>query len=386
MKNRLWIAIVVLVALSAAVIWKTRERAAEPGAGGAAAGEDLAAVFGKVPAGAIDTLEIKTADTKEAVRLERHGEKQGGAWRVVAPVEAPADEAAPADAVERLEKLTLVRRVTDSKDNHARLGVEEEKATLVKAFSGGKELVAMLVGGYGSGSTFVRKVGSDVVYAAEGSIAYAFNKELRSWRDRRMTNFAAKDVTAVSWKVGKDTFRFVRDPAKADDAKAWTVDKGAKAPPKFDPAKVQSLVSGLASMRASDFGPKTMKASAIDDTNAVAVATLTLSEKPEGATERATRAVVIRLGASKPSDEAAEGASTQHFVTVDANPVVFVVSDYLAKRISPKLEDFQVSEKPEGDAAPGAMPVEAQMGGADTVPPEIMRQLQEQMRRQGGQP
>lgn len=375
MKHRLWIGIAVLVVLGAAAVLKSRQRNNDA-APAAAAGEDLSKVLPALTADAVDTLEVKTAEAPVAVRLE----KRNGTWRVVAPVDAAADDGAAKEAAEKLASLKVERLVTDSKENFARLGLGDDKATHVKALGGGKELLSLVIGGYGSGGTFVRKATEDKVYSVEGSIAYAFNKELRSWRDRVMTNVDAKNVTAVRWQKGKEIFAFERDTSKPDDPKAWVASKGTKAVPKLDAGKVQGLVTGLSKMQASDFGAPTATAESAGITADSGMATLTLSEKPEGAAEPTTRQVVVRLGASRD-----ENGQTQHFVMIEGNPVVFIVTDYVAKRIAPKTEDFQESEKPaEGDApAPNGMPgMQPTVGGADSVPPEIMQQLQEQMRRQ----
>jgi hypothetical protein len=376
MKHRLLIGLAVLSFLGGLAAYMTRQRS-DDAAPAPTAGEDLSKALPAVTAEAVDALEVKTAESPVAVRLE----KRNGTWRVVAPVDAAADEGAAKEAAEKLASLKVERLVTDSKANFERLGLGDDKATLVRALGGGKELLALVIGGFGSGGTFVRKSTEDKVYSVEGSIAYAFNKELRSWRDRVMTNVDAKNVTAVRWQKGKEVFAFERDASKPDDPKAWVPSKGAKALPKLDPSKVQGLVTGLSKMQASDFGAPTATAEAAGITADSGTATLTLSEKADGAAESTTRTVVVRLGASRD-----ENGQTQHFVMIDGSPVVFIVTDYVAKRITPKVEDFQESEKPaEGDApAPGGMPpgMQPTMGGADSVPPEIMQQLQEQMRRQ----
>ncbi|MEZ4255342.1 MAG: DUF4340 domain-containing protein [Polyangiales bacterium] len=392
MKNRLWIALAVFVAVLALVVLQLRERGEEPDAAKPKTEESTSSlrdtVFGKVSADTLDALEIKGPDGPAAKLVKRDGR-----WNLAEPVDAPADQEA-ADAVAmNLAELEIVRLVAQNPENHDRLGVTDAKAVHVTASAGGKPVMAILIGGYGAGNTLVRKPGSNDVYAAKGSINYIFNKELRSWRDRKIVDLDASSVTEVAWQNGKTALRFARNAdTQADSAITWVLAKGMKLPKDFDAGKVQAAVLGLAKLRASDFADGATAESVGIDASSPTV-TLTLSpaaapsaESAEGNANApaAPTSLTLRLGSKV-------NGVPQFHVMVDGDPRVYRVIESSAERIDITSDAFKASANPP-PAAPdqGGMPGMGAMpqGDPNNIPPDVYRDIQRQIQaaqQRGGQ-
>jgi hypothetical protein len=84
--------------------------------------------------------------------------------------------------------------------------------------------------------------------------------------------------------------------------------------------------------------------------------------------------IVLELGAS--TEQARE-----LYLRRQGEPTIYVISQYLADRLRPDAKTFETPEAP--PAPPPAMPSAPPGGGQQPqLPPEVMRQLQEQIRTQ----
>ena len=97
--------------------------------------------------------------------------------------------------------------------------------------------------------TLLMAQGEDEVLSVEGSIKYAFNKALKDWRNRAITDDPPEHVQAVTFESTNGTWRFER----AGDDWQHRPGEGQTAIERFAPSKVQSVVSSLARMRAVNF-------------------------------------------------------------------------------------------------------------------------------------
>jgi hypothetical protein len=86
-------------------------------------------------------------------------------------------------------------------------------------------------------------------------------------------------------------------------------------------------------------------------------------------------AIVLELGAA--TDQAGE-----LYLQRKGETTIYVVSQYLADRLQPDANAFQTPEAPATPAMPMAPPGAQQQ---PQLPPEVMRQLQEQIRAQQAQ-
>lgn len=404
-KNRLVIAGVVFVALLGAAIYVVKQRSVDDAGGDEAPLPQLPAIDDE----AVTELEISRPGTgegaeRETVRLVRQGEE----WRVAEPVDAVADQEAVHTALAKLEELEVRGVAATNPENHARLEVDEDKGIKVVVKGSDGPIATLWIGAYRNRNTMVRLDGDDTVVSVAGSIKFAFNKELKNWRNRRVVNVDPARVRQVRFESENGRWEFARN---AEDE--WTPAEGQEEIERFGPSKVQSVVSSIARMRAVNFaepGVNREQAGLLEPT-----ATVTLWVRPEGedasdSAEGATagednaeaegegsaegvegaeggddaspaealETIVLRLGAGLENDE--------RYLEREGDETIYVVSQYLADRMRPNAESFQQPEpgsEPTMEAAP-AMPGGPGGPGGGQIPPELMQKIQQQLRQQAG--
>lgn len=237
-QNRLAIASVVLVVLVGATVWQMNAREAEKNDA-----PQVTVTLPELKADAIEELEFAAPD-KPKVRVVRKGES----WELVEPVQAPADENAIKTALSKLEELEVTGVAATKEKNHARLEVDAEKGSRVIAKGGGKTLLDAYVGVYRSGNSMLRLEGQEAVATVKGSIRYAFSKEVREWRDRKITKIETDAVQALKLRNADGDFEFERD------GDSWVQVGGKKVDP-LDESKVKGIIGSGAALNAVDFAP-----------------------------------------------------------------------------------------------------------------------------------
>lgn len=385
---RVPIVLVAFVGLAVAAYFATRRTEPEPDASAPALD-----VIKSVAKDRVDELEIRRPD-EAPIKLA----KRDGRWRVVAPVEAAADQSAVDTALDRLADLEVRGVAATRRETHEDLEINEAKGLRVIARGRGTVLTEIILGAYRNGKTLARRPQDATVYMLEGAIRYAFNKALKDWRDRSIVDVPVGDVVEVRFQNRNGTFAFVKNEDE------WTVAQGATAIDRFQASKLSSIVSSIARLRATDFADEDVSADAagvgasvtVEDGGVANVGVVTLRTRAGDA--GAGREITIRIGNAR-GDEDREFYARRG----DAD-TIFVISKYLADRLRPAMDAFQ-SPPDAGPRADGSAPAapdgdgegeggeagEGEGGGAPGgpggpgggIPPEIMRQIQEQMRRQG---
>lgn len=388
-KNRLLVGIAALAGLVALTVWAMSRQEEQF----ASDTEQQLPEPPEVQADAIDELAIEHAD-KGSVKLV----KQGGEWKVAAPLKAPADQNAVETALDKLEELSFTGIAATNEKLYDRLEVGKDQALRVIARKDGKAVADLILGAYKGGNTMVRVQGPEAreeVFAAEGSIKWAFDKELKDWRDRRVVDVEPQRVSAVSFQNDKGTFQFAR--SKEDDD-LWVqvkASKRAKGIKDFDSSRVESVVATLARLRASDFADPSVTPEQAGLGEGAAVATLTVLEpaptqeakdeaEDEGpAEEQASapeqQAIVLLLG-----DKVKDG--DQRYLQRKDNDTIFVTTSFSADRIAPGSEEFQKKEEAASEEPGLEEQMHGQPGGpGQKLPPGIEAQLRRQLQQQAQQ-
>jgi len=306
---------------------------------------------------AITALEITRPEDGRVVLL-----KVEDSWRVMEPVEAAADQNNVDSALNRLADLEISRIVATKPDHYERLQVDEASAVRVTVKAGDETLSELFVGKYGNGMTMVRIDERSEVFGARGSLRYAFDRELKAWRDRKVVNVKPEDVESIRFEGPKGTFAFERD------GDAWVARKGNKALGDFDSKQVSGTVSTAARLVASDFAASDISEARAGLTEPRATVTLTSTGNPDP--------IVLELGASTDQGD-------ELYMRRRGAPTIYVISRYLADRLQPDAAAFQApSTPPPGSPAPP--PAGPATGGQQQpqLPPEVMEQLREQIRAQ----
>lgn len=383
--KKLLIAGGVLVVLVGLVAFMANRRSSSDAAGSSSSGS--AASLPDLTGSAITSLTI-TRPNAEAITLTRTGET----WRVTAPIEADADDNVVRTAIEKLDELEAAEVVARNPENHERLEVDEAHGVRVTVRAGDDEVADLILGATRGGGTMVRVAGQDVVVSATGSLRFAFDRELSAFRNKRIVDVAPERVVGLRYQVGERELAFTRG---ADDE--WSLTAGEPIE-RFGAQRVQAVAATLARMRATEFAAADVTEAAAGLDNPSAVVSLTVGPPPAEATETEdggvaptppvqeaiTEVLVLELGGDAPSDG-------QVYVRLRGNPTIYTISRYSADRLRGEPTLFQDPEPgAEGaDAGEGAgeldMPGMEGMGGpgGQQIPEELMRQIQEQMQRQG---
>jgi hypothetical protein len=404
-QNRLWIGLVALLVRGGAAVWAVRTRTGDSptSSSGSASIEGFPH---EIERDDITSLEI-TRPEEGAVRLERG---EGGAWRVISPVEARADQTSVDSALDKIAELELESVAARNASHHEDLEVDAAHGIHVVARNGEETVVDIWVGASRSGNTAVRVEGQDAVGMVDGSIRFAFSRDLKDWRDRSILDLEADDVREVAWVGPNGTFRFNRPMVAATiegDVDAggaapeptpgdWTIaevsyvptpeatdaDAGvpAAAPvPQttiagFQASKVRTMVSTLSRLRAADFAAADVTVAAAGFTDASPRVTLTMADG---------QVAVLRLGGAVPE------ATDQFYAMHEGDETIFVVSRYHSVRLHPNAAEFEASAAPPPSEPAGGAPeldLGGMGGGGGEIPPEIMRQIQQQLQQQGAHP
>jgi hypothetical protein len=350
-KNRIAIGAVAFVALLGLTLWATSRDDRQP-----TSASELPEL--SIDKAAVTSLEI-TRPSGERVVLSN----ASGDWRLVEPLDAEADPNNAESALNRLDELTLVRIVATQESNYGRLEVDDENAVRVLVKTGEDTVANLGIGKYADGMTMIRVDDHVEVFGASGSLRYAFDRDLKAWRNRRVVTEESANVQTIAFESAAGTFAFERAEG------GWTATEGAKQLGEFDPKKVTGLVSTAARLIATGFAPEDTSEARAGFSAPSGKVTMTLADGGEP--------IVLELG------DATDDASETYLRRV-GNPTVYVVSQYLADRLRPAPDDFEkVDEPPTPPPAMPAMPGGPPGGqGAPQLPPEVMRQLQEQIRRQ----
>ena len=349
-KNRITIGALVFFALLAVLAWAVNQRSRP-----SASSEELPTI--DLDKAAITALEITRPGDARVVLT-----KSADAWRVTEPLDAPADQNNVESALTRLGELRISRVVATKPDNYARLQVDDENAVRVEVKAGEEVLSTLMIGKYANGMTTLRVDERSEVFGAGGSLRYAFDRELKAWRDRKVVNVEADDVQSIRFESAKGVFAFERE------GDGWTATEGQKTLKKFDPKQVTGRLSTAARLIASDFAPDDTSEARTGLTEPNATVTMTLANEAEP--------IVLQLGASTDQGD-------ELYLRRQGDPTTYVISQYLADRLRPDASAFETPETPPAPAAP-AMPTSPPIGGQQQpqLPPEVMEQLREQIRAQ----
>ena len=329
-QNRLGIAIVVLLALGGLTFFRMRSQRAEY-----APSSQSSATLPKLKREAIDELTVSGPDQPTV-----HLVKKGDEWRLTEPVDAKADKDAVSTALDKLVELEVTGVAATQAKNHERLEVDDKKGLHVVVKGGGKVLLDGLIGSYQTGNTMFRLQGQAQVVSVRGSIRYAFAKAVRDFRDRTITSkLEAKDVEEIAFENKNGNLRFKHE------GEHWkqVVGKGEKAIDKLDESKVLSVVNAAVALSAMDFAEPNVTPEQAG--LGAGAATVTLTMKPEAKAQP----LRIRIGAEKDKN---------YYLQREGVDTIFIVSSWVADRLLPKADAFEVKSEPAAAAnsAHGAPP------------------------------
>jgi hypothetical protein len=322
----------VLAGLLALTVWQWNKRDAED-----AKAPDVTANVPKVKKDDVTELTVK-APNKTSVTLK----KTDGVWKVTAPVSAEADKDAVDSALSKLDELQFIAVAATQKENHERLEVTDAKGVHVIAKQADKTLADLWIGTYLSGNTMVRENDAVNVATVKGSLKYAFDKDLKDWRDRVIVDVKSDDVKSIAFASKNGNFKFVKE------GNDWKQAPGEKAIANFDGSKVSGLVGTVASLRANDFAADGVSADSAG-VGATPVGTITVGTAADAGESQ----IVLRAGNKQESG---------YYLTREGKDPIYIVSEYSGERLIPGADKFAKEET--AAAAPGTTQVVHPIGSS----------------------
>jgi hypothetical protein len=181
--------------------------------------------------------------------------KKGEEWRVTEPVAASADFMSVEALVGRVQTAEMKSIVTEQATpaDLKKYGLERPEAAVT--LNMGSAAATLALGAKaGEDTIYARDLSKNTVVTVESSIADDFRKPLDDYRRKDAFDFRAYNATRAEFTRGGQTIAFERVPTKD----ASTPDNWKRVAPneaEVDRTKVESLLAGLADIRATSFVP-----------------------------------------------------------------------------------------------------------------------------------
>ncbi|MCB9684601.1 MAG: DUF4340 domain-containing protein [Alphaproteobacteria bacterium] len=181
-----------------------------------------------------DAVRLEIAQVDRAVQIERRGE----GWWLVAPTDAPADDAEVEAALSVLAGgIHPVARL--DRADQDRYGLEGGQELRVEVVGSGSTLLSVVVGADTvGGDSFVRFPGAPDVFRADVGGRALLARPAGRWRDRTVVDLDPAAVTEIVVRSGAGVVRATRTPTGFDGG--------------VDQATVARLVAELAHLRAAE--------------------------------------------------------------------------------------------------------------------------------------
>ena len=235
MSPRTTLALAVLVAALGAFVWFYEVE----GAGERADAERTAReVFPELGVEDLTRIALRTPSDQEVVL-----EKREGAWRLMAPLDVPADAGAAGAAATAVADL-VTEAVYDEPEALANYGLEGEATVEASA---GEASYALVVGDATptGGKTYVARPGEPEVYTVETYRVAALRKELDDLRDPRILDFDRDAVQEVEVRWPGGGVAATRGEA------GWQLTEPLAAP--ADAGTIEGLLSDLSFLQAEAY-------------------------------------------------------------------------------------------------------------------------------------
>ena len=179
--------------------------------------------------------------------------KAGTDWKMTKPVAARADFSAADGLVTRVQSAQMKKVVTTSPSPADLKTYGFDKPQAVVNLHLGSARATFEVGGKADDTTtYVRDTSKPDIYTIENASADDFKKPADDYRKKELFDFRAFDATRVELTRNGQTVIFERVKAK-DDKSPDTWHRVSPNPGDPDRSKVESLLAGLADIRATSF-------------------------------------------------------------------------------------------------------------------------------------
>jgi hypothetical protein len=284
-------------------------------------------------------LELPKLDKAQVTALELTGarsatlRKEGEGWIVVDPgkpdTKYAADENLVTGAIEALGEVKNPDFVSDRAERLAEYELDDAKGLKLKVIHGGGPAVELVLGKTArNGGVYLRKAGSNDVFAHQGRLDWSVRKEVKDWRKRQLVALKAEEISQLVLRSKEGESVTLKAGANPGE---WSLAEGTQTPAgfRFSSQAAQQFAQQLASLHAQDFlegDAAADSATGLADAHDIVEAQLKDGKK-----------VVVHLGRQL---EAKEGPATVA-ARIDGDAQVYQLPQYIASQLRKRLVDFR---------------------------------------------
>jgi hypothetical protein len=184
--------------------------------------------------------------------------KQGDDWRMTKPVDARVDFSSASGLISRVEGAQMKSMVTEQATpaELKKFGLANPDVTVTVGQGSARAVLAL--GAAAGDDIYARDMSKNAVVTVEKSLAEDLKKPADDYRRKDAFEFRAFNATRAEFTRGDQTVAFERVKGQGDNA----VDSWKRVTPNAadaDKSKVETLLAGLADIRAVSFTPTTAK-------------------------------------------------------------------------------------------------------------------------------
>ncbi len=262
-----------------------------------------------------DAIEVSLAYPDHELIVKKSGDE----WRLVKPMDAPADATTVKNLVSAIADCEVKKAIEDTTPDLAQYGLDKPFVTVTVKLKD-QELPAVLVGKNTpvGVSTYVKKADDPKVLLASSAFRSGMDKKPKDLRDKTILNFGDNDVQKVGIQGDGKDIRLVQ---KGD---SWSLDQPAAYP--ADSATIRTFLSTLRSMRAVDFADELPSDPSTYGLDAPRLR-ITLFVGKDNAEQR------VLIGKDTDKKEV--------YVQTSGRPTVYTVSDWVFRDLNKTVADFR---------------------------------------------
>ncbi|WP_306818793.1 DUF4340 domain-containing protein [Archangium lipolyticum] len=284
-------------------------------------------------------LELPKLDKAQVTELELTGarnatlRKEGEGWIVVDPgkpdTKYTADENLVNGAIEALGEVKNPDFVTDRAERLAEYELDDAKGLKLKVSHGGGPAVELVLGKAArNGGVYLRKAGSNDVFAHQGRLDWSVRKEVKDWRKRQIVALEVDKLSQLVLRSKEGESLTLKAGANPGE---WSLAEGTQTPAgfRFSSQAAQQFAQQLASLYAQDFLE--------GDAAADSATGLAGAHDSVEAQLKDGKKVVVHLGRQP---EAKDGSGSVA-VRVEGDAQVYQLPQYTASQLRKRLVDFR---------------------------------------------
>lgn len=196
----------------------------------------------------VQALTLTRAD--RVIRAER----QGDAWKLLQPIEAPGDGPAIGGLLSAIAGSRIERVIEEKPASLQEYGLEKPGLTLTLEGKGASVPLGLRLGDKNPSGTWVyaQRAGDPAVFLLPSTLQTELDKTVTDLRDKTLLAFDVDQVVRLTLSTGQTTLEASKEKA------TWTLEAPVKA--KADADEVTGLLRSLRYARAKDFLPGTVPA------------------------------------------------------------------------------------------------------------------------------